>query len=111
MPGASVYSSSFGAKIVKAPEPVHGKTALITHQEQGIFKGLKSDFIAARYHSLVVEEKSLPSCFKITASYANIIMALEHREIPHLYGIQFHPESFLTRQGDLLVKNFLSARC
>ena len=65
MPGASVYSSSFWSKIVKAPEPVHGKTALITHQEQGIFKGLKSDFIAARYHSLVVEEKAYPVVSKL----------------------------------------------
>ncbi len=100
----------FGGKVVRAPYPVHGKTAAIEHTNQGVFRGLPHPFTAARYHSLVVERATLPDCLEVTASYDGLIMGLRHREYPLLEGVQFHPESFLTPDGKKLLGNFLEYR-
>ena len=99
---------AFGGRIVRAPEPVHGKTALIDHDGRGVFEGLPARFVVARYHSLVAERATLPPCFEISASYGDLIMGVRHTSLPHLEGVQFHPESFLTIEGPNLLKNFLA---
>jgi len=97
----------FGGKVVRAA-PVHGKTDHIRHEEDTIFKGLPSPLEVTRYHSLIVERKSLPDCLKITATLddGDMIMALEHKEKP-IYGVQFHPESIATDHGHEMLKNFI----
>ena len=98
---------AFGARIVRAKNLMHGKTSEITHTGEGIFKGIPSPFTAVRYHSLVIEESSLPESFKITArSDDGEIMAIQHRNFP-LFGVQFHPESVLSDYGMELLDNFL----
>lgn len=99
----------FGASVVRATQPIHGKTSQILHKEEGIFKGVKPSFLAARYHSLVLDPKTLPISLKVTAQTEDgTIMGIEHKELSHVYGMQFHPESFLTECGQRLLKNFLS---
>ncbi|QDE88838.1 anthranilate/aminodeoxychorismate synthase component II [Myxococcus xanthus] len=105
--GHQCLGQVFGAKVVRAPVPVHGKTAAIQHSGQGVFRGLPTPFTAARYHSLVVDAESLPACLEVTAWQDGLIMGLKHRELPRLEGVQFHPESFLTPQGPRLLANFL----
>ncbi|HSP80516.1 MAG TPA: aminodeoxychorismate/anthranilate synthase component II [Myxococcaceae bacterium] len=100
----------FGGKVVRAPVPVHGRTAAIEHDGQGLFRGLPQPFTAARYHSLVVERASLPDCLEVTAHHDGLIMGLRHREYPMLEGVQFHPESFLSPDGKKLLGNFLEYR-
>lgn len=97
----------FGAKIVAAQRLMHGKTSFIYHDQKGIFKGLSNPFIATRYHSLIVERKNLPACLQITAwTKEKEIMGLKHKDYP-LWGVQFHPESILTKEGKQLLVNFL----
>lgn len=98
---------AFGAKIVRAKRLMHGKTSMIHHDGQGMFKGLDDPFEATRYHSLLIEKDTLPDCFDITAwTEDGEIMGIRHKELP-LYGVQFHPESILTTSGKLLLANFL----
>jgi len=98
---------AFGGNIVRASSLMHGKTSPIHHNDQGVFKGLNNPFDATRYHSLVVERNSLPSCLKVTAwTDDGEIMGMEHDSLP-LWGVQFHPESILTVEGKALLKNFL----
>lgn len=98
----------FGGKVVSAPLLMHGKTSLIYHNNQGVFKGLDNPFEATRYHSLIVERETLPDVLKITAwTKDGIIMGLQHKDYPHLQGVQFHPESILTTSGKTLLQNFL----
>ena len=86
---------------------MHGKTSWIYHNRQGIFKGLPNPFEATRYHSLIVEKKTLPECLKITAwTKEGEIMGLKHKRYP-LWGVQFHPESILTKVGKEILANFL----
>ena len=97
----------FGGRIVNAKELMHGKTSLIYHNRQGIFKGIANPFEATRYHSLLVERKSLPKCLELTAwTKENEIMALRHKKYK-VYGVQFHPESILTKPGMDILANFL----
>lgn len=97
----------FGAKVVRAPRIMHGKTSPIFHDGQTIFRGLSNPFIATRYHSLIVQRESIPSCLKITAwTEEGEIMGLRHETLP-VEGVQFHPESFLTVEGSRLLDNFL----
>jgi len=104
--GHQSIGEAFGGKIVRASEPFHGKVSLIHHQNRGILKGLPEPFSATRYHSLVVEESSIPEALEITARTEDgTIMAMEHRDLP-LFGVQFHPESILTEHGMVLLKNF-----
>jgi anthranilate synthase/aminodeoxychorismate synthase-like glutamine amidotransferase len=98
---------AFGGKIIQAKKLMHGKTSMITHDGTDIFKGLKNPFEATRYHSLVVDEKTLPDCLLITArSEDGEIMGMRHKEY-NLFGVQFHPESILTEEGKLLLHNFM----
>ncbi|MCX5697690.1 MAG: aminodeoxychorismate/anthranilate synthase component II [Candidatus Omnitrophica bacterium] len=105
--GHQAIGYSYGAKIVGSKYLMHGKTSLIYHNRSDIFKGLPNPFEATRYHSLVVERKSLPECLQITAwTKDKEIMGLRHKKFP-LWGVQFHPESILTRVGKDLLTNFL----
>lgn len=107
--GHQAIGQVFGGKVVRAPQPVHGKVSYIEHHDQGIYHGIPQNFAAGRYHSLIVEKESLPDCLEITANTAaGLIMGLRHKEYV-IEGIQFHPESILTPEGRNLVKNFLSS--
>lgn len=108
--GHQCLGQVFGAKVVRASVPVHGKTAPVSHTGEGVFRGMPQPFTAARYHSLVVERASLPECLEVTAWHGDLVMGLRHREHPMLEGVQFHPESFLTQEGRTLLGNFLAYR-
>jgi anthranilate synthase component 2 len=105
--GHQAIGAAFGGKIIRAPKLFHGKTSQIRHDGSGVFRGLPNPFTATRYHSLIVERKSLPRELQITAETDDIIMGMQHRHYP-LMGVQFHPESVLTESGKQLLKNFLS---
>ena len=97
----------YGGKIIPAKRLMHGKTSLIYHNSCGIFKNIPNPFEATRYHSLLVERKSFPDCLEITAmTKEKEIMGLQHKQYP-LFGVQFHPESILTKVGMAILKNFL----
>lgn len=105
--GHQAIGEVLGGRVIRAPKPVHGKASPITHGQSGIFQDLTPAFLAGRYHSLIVEEESLPDCLKITArSPEGLIMALEHHT-QKIFGVQFHPESILTPEGNKLIANFL----
>ena len=105
--GHQAIGHAFGGKVIRAPEIMHGKTSRIHHDNKTIFKDLPQDFVATRYHSLIVEEKSLPADLEISAKTDGIIMGLRHRKM-FVEGVQFHPESVLTDVGMQLLKNFLA---
>ncbi len=97
----------YGGHVIRAPEPMHGKTSLMYHSGQGVFRGLPQPFEANRYHSLIVEATTLPAELEITATTEDgIIMGLKHRLYP-VEGVQFHPESIMTATGKDLLQNFL----
>ncbi len=97
----------FGGKVIRAPEPVHGKPVEIIHDGKTIFAGMNNNFQAGRYHSLIVERETLPDCLEISAtSPDNLIMGLRHKTYK-IEGVQFHPESILTPEGKKLLQNFL----
>ena len=106
--GHQCLGFTFGGKVVVARRIMHGKTSLIYHNRTSIFQGLQNPFVATRYHSLLVEKKSLPSVLEVVAwTKEGEIMGLKHKK--HLtWGVQFHPESILTVEGKKLLKNFLS---
>ncbi len=102
--GHQALAAAFGARVVRG-EPVHGKTASVSHDGRTIFRGLESPLVAGRYHSLVVDP-DLPDCLEVSATAGDVVMGLRHRELP-AEGVQFHPESVLTEQGKVLLRNFL----
>ncbi len=105
--GHQAIGQSFGGRVVQAGRLMHGKTSLIFHDGRGVFKGIPSPFTATRYHSLIVERESLPSCLEVSAwTQEGEIMGLRHRELV-VEGVQFHPESILTEHGLKLLENFL----
>ena len=105
--GHQSIAQAYGGNIVRAPTLMHGKTSMIEHQGEGIFNELPSPFQATRYHSLVVDESTLPDCFVVTARADDgQIMGIAHREDP-VVGVQFHPESILTQYGHKMLHNFL----
>lgn len=105
--GHQTIGQAFGGKITHAQTIMHGKTSLIHHKNEGVFKGLKNPFTATRYHSLVIDRESLPACFEITAwTDDNEIMGIRHKEL-FLEGVQFHPESILSEHGHDLLENFI----
>ena len=105
--GHQCMATAFGGRIVRAPTLVHGEASEITHDGSGLLAGVPSPFPAARYHSLCVEEASLPGEFEVTAHTDDgVIMAMRHRSLP-LEGVQFHPESVLTPDGPRILANFL----
>ncbi len=103
---------AFGGNIIHAKSIMHGKTSLVYHHNQGVFKGLNNPFTATRYHSLVIEQESIPDCLEITAWTQNAageldeIMGVRHKELD-IEGVQFHPESILTEHGHDMLRNFL----
>ncbi|MGH8738983.1 MAG: anthranilate synthase component II [Burkholderiales bacterium] len=108
--GHQAIGQAFGGRVVRADHVMHGKVSHIRHDEKGVFAGLPQDFIATRYHSLVVERESLPACLAVTArSEDGEIMGLRHREL-QVEGVQFHPEALLTEHGHQMLKNFLQGR-
>ncbi|MFZ0995244.1 MAG: aminodeoxychorismate/anthranilate synthase component II [Candidatus Dormiibacterota bacterium] len=105
--GHQALATAFGAKVVRAPMPVHGKTSPVYHDGKGIFAGLASPLEGGRYHSLVVERSSLPQELVVTAETEDgLVMGMEHRRLPR-FGVQFHPESILTPEGPALISRFL----
>ena len=104
--GHQAIGQAFGGTVMRAPFPVHGKTADIHHVGNGLFTGLPTPFRATRYHSLVVERSTLPDCLHITAEADGLIMALSHKTHP-VHGVQFHPESIASEHGHKILKNFL----
>ncbi len=105
--GLQCAAIAFGARVVRAPEPRHGKTSFVRHDGKGIFTGVPDPTEATRYHSLMVDEASLPAELAVTArSDDGVVMALRHARLP-LEAVQFHPESVLTKDGLLMLENFL----
>lgn len=110
--GHQSIGQAFGGNIVRAKEVMHGKTSMIHHSNQGVFAGLTNPYRATRYHSLVIDQKTLPDCLEITAwtetadGAIDEIMGVRHREFA-IQGVQFHPESILTEHGHELLNNFL----
>ncbi|HVB57527.1 MAG TPA: aminodeoxychorismate/anthranilate synthase component II [Candidatus Acidoferrales bacterium] len=106
--GHQAIGAAFGGRVIRAPKVMHGKTSEIRHDSKTIFRGLPQNFPATRYHSLIVERKSLPPVLEISAESADgTIMGLRHRKL-RVEGVQFHPESVLTEAGFRLLQNFLS---
>ena len=107
--GHQSIGQAFGGRIVHAKQLMHGKTSLIHHRNEGVFKDLPNPYIATRYHSLVIERETLPDCLEITAwTDDGEIMGVRHKTLP-IEGVQFHPESILTEHGHALLNNFLKA--
>lgn len=112
--GHQSMGQAFGAKIVRADRLMHGKTDLIYHDNQGLFEGLENPFVATRYHSLVIQPDTLSDQFEVDAwsispDETRVIMGIRHKEFP-MYGLQFHPESFLTECGTTLLERFLRVK-
>ena len=106
--GHQTIGQVFGGTVVRAPTLMHGKTSPILHDGSGVFEGLPSPFTATRYHSLLVEEESLPDCLTVTARSADgLIMGLAHKDHP-IYGVQFHPESIASQHGHHILARFLT---
>jgi anthranilate synthase/aminodeoxychorismate synthase-like glutamine amidotransferase len=110
--GHQAIGEAFGGKVVRARTLMHGKTSAVTHDGKGVFAGLPTPLTCTRYHSLIVEEESLPGDLLVTAGtpetngQGNVIMGLRHRSLP-IEGVQFHPESVLTEGGHQMIRNFL----
>lgn len=105
--GHQTVAMVFGGKVIRANRVVHGKASKIYHEGETIFRGIENPFYATRYHSLIVERKSLPDCLKLTAwTEDGIIMGIRHKKF-NAEGIQFHPESILTKKGKDILSNFL----
>lgn len=112
--GHQSIGQAFGGRVVRAPRLMHGKTSEISHADRGVFRGLPNPMTATRYHSLVVEPESLPDCLEVTAwtddgAARPTIMGLRHRTLD-VEGVQFHPESILTTDGKMLLRNWLAGR-
>jgi anthranilate synthase/aminodeoxychorismate synthase-like glutamine amidotransferase len=108
--GHQAIGQFYGAKVIRAPQPVHGKPVDVRHDARSIFSGIPQNFAAGRYHSLVVDRDSIPDCLQVSAeSPDGLVMGLRHT-VDRVEGVQFHPESILTEHGKRLLQNFLSIR-
>jgi anthranilate synthase component II len=106
--GHQAIGQAYGGRVVRAPVLMHGKLSCIHHDGAGLFRGLADGFEATRYHSLIVQAETLPSCLAVTARTADgLIMALQHRNEP-VFGVQFHPESIASANGHAILANFLT---
>ena len=106
--GHQAIAEAFNGIVIESGDPVHGKVSKIKHDNSELFKGMKNPFNATRYHSLIVERRSLPDCFDIISeTETGVIMGIKHKEYP-FYGVQFHPESIATEFGHKLLENFLT---
>jgi len=107
--GHQAIGEAYGGRIVRAPKPIHGKASRVTHNSRGVFRGLSSPIDVARYHSLVIERASLPQVLEITAETDDgIIMGVRHKALM-VEGVQFHPESILTKEGMQMLRNFVES--
>ena len=106
--GHQCIGQVFGGNVIRAPQPIHGKTWKMRHSENGIFAGIPQDCEFTRYHSLIVDNDTLPDCLKVSATSDkdDLIMGLEHTALP-IVGVQFHPESIASHNGNQLLKNFI----
>ena len=106
--GHQAIGLAFGGQVIRAPQPIHGKTSTVEHNGQGVFSGLAGSFQAGRYHSLIVGESTLPADLEVMARTKDdgLVMGLRHRTMP-IHGVQFHPESVLTNEGRRILRNFL----
>ena len=104
--GLQAIGEAFGGDVVRAPTQMHGKLSAVRHKDSGIFKGLPQDFSATRYHSLVVDRKTLPGELEVTAETDGLIMGLQHNS-KNVHGVQFHPESIASEHGHDILRNFL----
>ncbi len=106
--GHQAIGLAFGGEVIRAPQPIHGKTSTVEHNGQGVFAGISTSFQAGRYHSLVVSEPAMPGDLEITARTKedNLVMGIRHKTLP-IHGVQFHPESVLTNEGRRILRNFL----
>jgi anthranilate synthase/aminodeoxychorismate synthase-like glutamine amidotransferase len=106
--GHQAIGLAFGGEVIRAPQPIHGKTSTVEHDGKGVFAGLSASFQAGRYHSLIVGEPTLPNDLEVTARTTEdgLVMGLRHRTLP-IHGVQFHPESVLTNEGRRILRNFL----
>lgn len=109
--GHQAIGAVFGGDVIRAGVPMHGKTSTIEHDGRGVFSGISGPFVASRYHSLIVAEKTFPAALEVSARTRDegIVMGLRHREWP-IHGVQFHPESILTGEGKTILRNFLEGR-
>jgi anthranilate synthase component 2 len=108
--GHQAIGQAFGGKVVRAKQVMHGKVSRISHDGHGVFSGIPDDFVATRYHSLVIERSSLPDCLALTAQAEDgEIMGVRHKSLA-VEGVQFHPEAMLTEHGHRLLENFLKGR-
>ncbi|MBF0442540.1 MAG: aminodeoxychorismate/anthranilate synthase component II [Oligoflexales bacterium] len=108
--GHQAIAEAFGAVIVRAPRLMHGKASAITHDGRGVYRGLPNPLSVVRYHSLVADPETIPSCISVTSRTSDgIIMGIRHKRFK-VEGVQFHPESFLTEHGMAMLKNFLKPR-
>ncbi len=106
--GHQSIGQAFGGKIVRAPEPMHGKLSPISHTNEGVFADIPSPLDVTRYHSLTIEPSSLPDCLQVTSQTDDgVIMGVQHKELP-IHGVQFHPESIASEHGHKLLENFLN---
>ena len=106
--GHQAIGQVYGGKVVRAPEPMHGKTSRIHHTGKSVFRGLNNDFLATRYHSLTIAPESMPAALEVTAtSDDGVIQGVMHRKHP-VHGVQFHPESIASENGHALLQNFLT---
>jgi anthranilate synthase component 2 len=106
--GHQCIGQVFGGKVVRSPEPMHGKVSDITHKNTGVFEGLPSPFVATRYHSLSIDPNSIPDCMEVNAiSPDGVVQGLSHKEFD-IHGVQFHPESIQTQHGHKLLQNFIN---
>lgn len=105
--GHQSIGQAYGATVVRAPEPLHGKLSRVHHTDKSVFRGLNNNFLATRYHSLTIAPESVPDCLEVTAKADDgVIMGVMHKTHP-VHGVQFHPESIASEQGHALLKNFL----
>ncbi len=105
--GHQAIGSAFGGRIVQAPTLMHGRTSYISHSNTSIFRNIENPFVATRYHSLAIAPKSLPDALEVTATAdEGVIMAIQHKTYP-IAGVQFHPKSILTEEGERLLRNWL----
>ena len=105
--GHQAIGQVFGGHVVRAPEPMHGKLSGVAHRNQSVFEDVPTPFQATRYHSLIVQESTLPNTLEVTATTDGLIMGMQHKTLP-LHGVQFHPESIASENGHALLQNFLN---
>jgi anthranilate synthase/aminodeoxychorismate synthase-like glutamine amidotransferase len=104
--GHQAIGAAYGGRVVRAPSIMHGKLSDVSHDSRTIFRDVKNPFAAMRYHSLVIDPKSLPEAISVSATAGDVIMGVRHKKFP-VEGVQFHPESILTEEGKKILKNFL----